>query len=142
MSPQGRVNRGLVVASTMLATMLYAIDTTIANVALPHIQGGLQAGPDQVLWVLTSYIVVSAIATPIVGFLALRIGERRILLFSVAGFTIASALCGIATSLPELVFFRALQGACGAALIPISQSSLLSVYPREKHGTALAIWGL
>jgi MFS transporter, DHA2 family, multidrug resistance protein len=141
-SPQGRVNRGLVVASTMLATMLYAIDTTIANVALPHIQGGLQAGPDQVLWVLTSYIVVSAIATPIVGFLALRIGERRILLLSVAGFTIASMLCGIATSLPELVLFRALQGACGAALIPISQSCLLSVYPRERHGTALAIWGL
>ncbi len=136
------MNRGLVVASTMLATMLYAIDTTIANVALPHIQGSLQASPDQVLWVLTSYIVTSAIATPLVGFLALRIGERPILLMSVAGFTLASMLCGIATSLPELVFFRAVQGACGAALIPLSQSSLLSVFPRERHGTALALWGV
>ncbi len=142
MTQEGRVNRGLVVASTMLATMLYAIDTTIANVALPHIQGSLQASPDQVLWVLTSYIVTSAIATPLVGFIALRIGERPVLLMSVAGFTIASMLCGIATSLPELVIFRAIQGACGAALIPLSQSSLLSVFPREKHGTALAIWGV
>ena len=98
MTEEGRANRGLVVASTMLATMLYAIDTTIANVALPHIQGSLQASPDQVLWVLTSYIVMSAIATPLVGFVALRIGERPVLLMSVAGFTIASMLCGIATS--------------------------------------------
>ena len=137
MNPEGRVDRGLIVASTMLATILFTIDTTIANVALPHMQGSLQASPDQILWVLTSYIVTSAIATPLMGFLALRLGERPILLVSVAGFTIASMLCGIATSLPELVFFRAAQGACGAALIPLSQSSLLSVFPRERHGTAL-----
>jgi DHA2 family multidrug resistance protein len=134
--------RPIIAASTMLATLLYTVDMTIANVALPQIQGGLQATQDQVLWVLTSYIVTSAIVTPLTGFLAARFGGRLVLLGSVAGFTLFSMLCGLATSLPELVLFRVLQGVSGAALVPISQSVLLSVYAREEHGHAFAIWSM
>jgi DHA2 family multidrug resistance protein len=134
--------RRLVAVSTMLATLIYTIDSTIANVALPHMQGSLQATQDQVLWVLTSYIVASALFTPATGYVALRFGARHVLLASVAGFTIASMLCGIATSLPELVTFRILQGIAGAALVPISQSVILSSYSREEQGMALAFWGM
>jgi DHA2 family multidrug resistance protein len=134
--------RPLIAASTMLATLLYTVDMTIANVALPQIQGGLQATQDQVLWVLTSYIVASAIVTPVTGLLAARFGGRLVLLASVAGFTLCSALCGLATSLPELVLFRVLQGISGAALVPISQSVLLSSYSREEHGHAFALWSM
>ena len=135
-------NRGLLVASVMLATLMQALDTTIANVALPNMQGSLSATQDQVSWVLTSYIVAAAIATPATGWLSSMLGRRRLLLIAIGGFTLASVLCGIATDIGEMVVFRLLQGLFGAALVPVSQSTLLDVFPRERHGAAMAMWGM
>ncbi len=135
-------NRGLLVVSVMLATLMQALDTTIANVALPNMQGSLSATQDQVSWVLTSYIVAAAIATPATGWLSSVIGRRRLLLIAIGGFTVASVLCGIATDIDQMVIFRLLQGLFGASLVPISQSTLLDVFPREKHGAAMAMWGM
>ena len=135
-------NRGLLVVSVMLATLMQALDTTIANVALPNMQGSLSATQDQVSWVLTSYIVAAAIATPATGWLASVLGRRRLLLIAIGGFTLASVLCGIAGSIGQIVVFRLLQGLFGAALVPVSQSTLLDVFPREKHGAAMALWGM
>ncbi|MEK0082983.1 DHA2 family efflux MFS transporter permease subunit [Benzoatithermus flavus] len=126
----------------MLATIMQALDTTIANVALPYMQGSLSATLDQANWVLTSYIVAAAIMTPPTGWLAARFGRKRLFIFQVAGFTIASVLCGAAQSLTEMVLFRLLQGMCGAALVPLSQAVLLDTWPREKHGSAMALWGV
>jgi DHA2 family multidrug resistance protein len=126
----------------MLATIMQAVDTTIANVALPSMQGGLSATQEQAAWVLTSYIVAAAIMTPPIGYLAARFGRKRLFLVSVAGFTLASMLCGAAGSLTELVLFRLLQGAFGAGLVPLSQAVLLDTYPRERHGSAMAMWGM
>jgi MFS transporter, DHA2 family, multidrug resistance protein len=134
-------NRGLITVSIMLATIMQALDTTIANVALPDMQGSLSVAQDQIAWVLTSYIVAAAVATPLCGWLALRYGRKRLFLLSVAGFTLASVLCGIAGSLTQMVFFRLLQGVFGAALVPLSQAVMLDINPREKHGQAMAIWG-
>ncbi|HEX2818091.1 MAG TPA: DHA2 family efflux MFS transporter permease subunit [Phenylobacterium sp.] len=134
-------NRWPITISIMLATVMNSLDTTIANVALPHMQGSVSASPEQITWVLTSYIVAAAIMTPLSGWLADRIGRKRMFLISIAGFTAASMLCGIATSLPEIVLFRVLQGVFGAALIPLSQAVLLDINPPEKHGQAMAIWG-
>jgi DHA2 family multidrug resistance protein len=134
-------HRGFVTVSIMLATVMQALDTTIANVALPHMQGSLSAAQDQISWVLTSYIVAAAVATPLTGWLAGRFGRQRLFLMSVAGFTVASGLCGVADSLSQIVVFRLLQGLFGAALVPMSQAVLLDINPREKHGQAMAIWG-
>ena len=124
----------------MMASIMQALDNTIANVALPHIQGALSATQDQMAWVLTSYIVAAAIMTPLTGWLAGRFGRKRIILISIAGFTVASMLCGIAQSLPQMVLARLLQGACGAALVPMSQAVMLDIYPREQHAKAMSIW--
>jgi DHA2 family multidrug resistance protein len=126
----------------MLATIMQAVDTTIANVALPYMQGSVSASQDQINWVLTSYIVAAAIMTPPTGWLAARFGRKRLFLGSVVGFTIASVLCGLAGSLAEIVLFRLLQGVFGAALVPLSQAVLLDTWPREKHGSAMAMWGV
>lgn len=126
----------------MLATIMQALDTTIANVALPYMQGSLSATTDQINWVLTSYIVAAAIATPVTGFLEQRLGRKRLFQIAVIGFTFASVLCGIAMSLPEMVLFRVLQGLFGASLVPLSQAVLLDSYPKEKHGSAMAMWGV
>src|SRR5580765_8629413 len=134
-------NRIPITGALMLATLMNSLDTTIANVALPHIQGSVSASADQITWVLTSYIVSAAIMTPLSGWMADRIGRKRMFLLSIGGFTVASMLCGIATSLPEIVLFRVLQGVFGAALIPLSQAVLLDINPPEKHGQAMAIWG-
>jgi len=134
-------NRWPITISIMLATVMNSLDTTIANVALPHIQGSVSAGPEQIGWVLTSYIVAAAIMTPLSGWLAVRMGRKRLFLISISGFVVASMLCGVATSLPELVAFRLLQGVFGASLIPLSQAVLLDINPPEKHGQAMAIWG-
>ena len=134
--------RPFIVASVMTATVMNSLDTTIANVALPHIQGSVSASADQITWVLTSYIVASAIMTPMTGWLASRFGMKLVFMTSIAGFTIASALCGIANSLAEIVGFRLLQGLCGAALVPLSQSILLDIYPKSRHGQAMAVWGM
>jgi DHA2 family multidrug resistance protein len=135
-------NRGAITLSIMLATIMQGVDNTIANVALPHIQGSLSAAQDQIAWVLTSYIVAVAITTPLTGWLAGRLGIKYVFVVSVAGFTVASALCGSATSLGQLVFYRFLQGMCGAALVPLSQSTLLQINPPERHGQAIAVWGI
>lgn len=133
---------GLITASIMLATIMQALDTTIANVALPHMQGSLSATQDQISWVLTSYIVAAAIMTPPTGFLAARFGRKRLFATMVTGFTIASMLCGAATSLNQIIVFRLLQGVFGAGLVPLSQAVLLDSYPKEKHGSAMALWGV
>ncbi|WP_297693392.1 DHA2 family efflux MFS transporter permease subunit [Phenylobacterium sp.] len=138
---QDTANRWPITISIMLATVMNSLDTTIANVALPHIQGSVSASADQVTWVLTSYIVSAAIMTPLAGWLADRLGRKKMFLVSIAGFTVASMLCGIATSLPEIVIFRLLQGLAGASLIPLSQAVLLDIYPPKQHGQAMAIWG-
>src|SRR3954447_15298409 len=135
-------HRGIITVCVMLATIMQALDTTIANVALPYMQGNLSATQDQINWVLTSYIVASAIAIPVTGFLAARFGRRRLFLASVAGFTGASVLCGMASSIEQMVLFRLLQGVFGAPLVPMSQSVLLDSYPKEKHGSAMALWGV
>jgi DHA2 family multidrug resistance protein len=136
------VHRGMITLSVMLATVMQVVDTTIVNVALPHMQGGMSATQDQISWVLTSYIVAAAIFTPLTATLAERFGRKRLFAAAVVGFTLASMLCGAATSLTEIVVFRALQGALGASLVPLSQAVLLDTYPREKHGSAMALWGM
>ena len=135
-------NVALLTVCVMLATIMQALDTTIANVALPYMQGSLSATTDQINWVLTSYIVAAAIATPVTGFLEQRLGRKRLFQIAVVGFTVASVLCGIAMSLPEMVLFRVLQGLFGASLVPLSQAVLLDSYPKEKHGSAMAMWGV
>ena len=135
-------NRGAITASIMLATFMQGVDTTIANVALPHMQGSLSASYDQIAWVVTSYIVAAAIMTPLTGWLAGRFGIKYVFLISVAGFTLASALCGAATSLAQLVIFRLLQGVCGAALVPLSQAVLLQINPPHRHAHAMSVWGM
>lgn len=134
--------RALVTASVMLATIMQVLDTTIANVALPHMEGGLSATQDQITWVLTSYIVAAAIGTPLTGWLAGRFGRRRVFLLSIAGFTLASVACGISTSLVQIVAARLLQGIFGAALVPLSQAVMLDINPPAKHAQAMAVWGM
>jgi MFS transporter, DHA2 family, multidrug resistance protein len=126
----------------MLANIMQGVDNTIANVALPYMQGSLSASQDQIAWVLTSYIVTAAITMPLTGWMAGRFGIKYVFLFSVGGFTIASILCGAATSLEQLVLSRALQGVCGAGLIPLSQAVLLQINPPERHGKAMAVYGI
>ena len=136
------INRRMITISIMLATIIQALDGTIANVALPHMQGSLSASQDQITWVLTSFIVAAAIATPLTGWLSDRFGRKNIFLLSIAGFTLASVLCGISASLLQIVLARLLQGLFGAALVPLSQAVLLDINPKEKHGSAMAVWGM
>jgi DHA2 family multidrug resistance protein len=135
-------SRWLLGLATMLATMLYTIDSTIVNVALPHIQGTLQASQDQVAWVVTSYIVISAIAMPLAGWLGTRFGLRLVLSVSIIGFTVSSVLCGFATGITEMVAFRMAQGAFGAALVPLSQVVLMRGFPPASHARVMALWGM
>jgi MFS transporter, DHA2 family, multidrug resistance protein len=135
-------NRGAITVSIMLATFMQGVDTTIANVALPHMQGSFSAAQDQIAWVVTSYIVAAAIMTPLTGWLAGRFGIKYVFFISVAGFTVASALCGLATSLAQMVIYRLLQGICGAALVPLSQSVLLQINPPHRHAQAMSVWGM
>jgi DHA2 family multidrug resistance protein len=136
------INRGVITATVMLATLMQALDTTIANVALPYMQGSLSATSDEINWVLTSYIVAAAIITPATGWLEARFGRKPLFLTSVIGFIVTSMLCGAAVSLAQIVVFRLLQGVFGAPLVPLSQSVLLDAYPREQQGQAMAVFGL
>src|SRR5881394_1098830 len=136
-----RDKRIIVTIAVMMAVLLRVLDTTIANVALPHMQASLSATQDTINWVLTSYIVASAIALPIAGWAADRVGRKRLLVISVIGFTVASVLCAAATSLTEMVAFRAIQGVSGAFLVPLAQATLFDINPREKHGQAMALFG-
>jgi DHA2 family multidrug resistance protein len=132
----------MITLSVMLATLIQTLDSTIANVALPHMQGTLSASQDEITWVLTSYIVAAAIATPLTGWLSDRLSVKQLLAYSIAGFTIASALCGLSETLTQIVASRLLQGIFGASLVPLSQSILLDINPREKQGQAMAVWGM
>src|ERR1700721_318372 len=136
------INRTAIAVCVILATLMQALDTTIANVALPYIQGSVSASQDEIAWVLTSYIVAAAIMTPPTGYLAGRFGVKRLFLVGVAGFTVASMLCGLSGSLVEIVLFRILQGLFGAALVPLSQTVLFNINPPERHGSAMALWGV
>lgn len=135
-------NRGAITACVILAVIMQALDTTIANVALPYIQGSVSASADQINWVLTSYIVAAAIMTPPSGFLAARFGRKRVLSVAIAGFVVASILCGAAQTLTQIVAFRLLQGFFGASLVPLSQSILLDIYTPEERGSAMALFGV
>ena len=133
-------HRVLVVGCTMIATLMQALDNTIANVALPHMQGSLAASRDQITWVLTSYVIAAAILTAPVGWLAARFGRKQFFIVSLVGFTVTSMMCGLAQNLPQEVVFRFLQGCFGAALVPLSQSVMLDLYPAEKRGQVMAVW--
>jgi MFS transporter, DHA2 family, multidrug resistance protein len=135
-------HRGILTACTVLATLMQALDTTIANVALPYMQGTFAAAPDQITWVLTSYIVAAAIMTAPVGWLSARFGRKNVFVTCLSGFTVASMLCGMANSLDQMVLFRLLQGAFGGGLVPLSQAIMLDLYPLEKRGQAMALWGV
>jgi DHA2 family multidrug resistance protein len=126
----------------ILATLMQALDTTIANVALPYMQGSVSASQDEIAWVLTSYIVAAAIMTPPTGYLTSRFGLKRLFLVSIAGFTVSSVLCGMAQSLVQIVLFRILQGLFGAALVPLSQTVLMNINSKERQGSAIALWGV
>lgn len=140
MTPHTR--RLLITICAMTATIMQALDTTIANVALPYMQGSLSASLDQINWVLTSYIVAAAIMTAPVGWLADRFGRKTVFIACVGGFTIASLLCALAQNIEQMVLFRLLQGMAGAALVPLSQSVLLDAYSVEERGSAMAMWGV
>jgi DHA2 family multidrug resistance protein len=137
-----KVLRMLVTVCAMTATIMQALDTTIANVALPYMQGSLSASLDQINWVLTSYIVAAAIMTAPIGWLADRFGRKKLFITCVAGFTVASFLCALAQNIEQMVLFRLLQGMAGAALVPLSQAVLLDSYTVEERGSAMAIWGI
>ena len=138
----GEVNPWLIAVTVMLATFLEVLDTSVANVSLPHIAGDLSAGVDESTWVLTSYLVSNAIVLPLTGWLSSLFGRKRFFMVCVATFTVCSFLCGIAPSLGLLVFFRILQGAGGGALQPISQAILVESFPKEKQGMAMAVYGM
>jgi DHA2 family multidrug resistance protein len=134
--------RNLLTVCAMTATIMQALDTTVANVALPYMQGSLSASLDQINWVLTSYIVASAIMTAPIGWMSDRFGRKRLFVICCAGFTFASLLCASSQDIGSMVFARLLQGAFGAALVPLSQSVMLDAYPAEQRGQAMAIWGM
>jgi DHA2 family multidrug resistance protein len=140
-APHEVKHRGLITLCVMAAMVMQVLDTTIANVALPHMQASLGAAQDTITWVLTSYIVAAAIATPITGWLSDNIGRKRLFIICIIGFVVTSALCGTAFTLTEMVIFRLAQGAFGAALAPLSQSVIIDINPRERHGQAMAVWG-
>lgn len=134
--------RAIVMVCVMMATLMQTLDTTIVNVALPYIQGALAASLDEITWTLTAYIVAAAIMTPPIGWLTARFGRKRVFLVSVAGFTISSMLCGASESLAEIVIFRAVQGVFGASIVPLSQSTVLDIFPPAQRGEAISIWVL
>ncbi|MDE3154946.1 MAG: DHA2 family efflux MFS transporter permease subunit [Acidobacteriota bacterium] len=136
------INPWIIAVAVMFGTFMEVLDTTVVNVSLPHIAGSLSATVDESTWALTSYLVANAIILPITGWLANTFGRKRLLMSSVAGFTVASFLCGLAPNLPMLVFFRVIQGATGGALQPISQAVLLEAFPPHERGKAMGFWGL
>src|ERR1700684_2010013 len=143
MSDTTRVpHRGLITASAILAMLMQTLDSTIANVALPFMQGSMSASADESTWVLTSYVIAAAIMTAPVGWMARRFGRKKLFIGSLAGFTIASMACGAAESLEPLGLFRLVQGMCGAAIAPLSQATMLYIYPFAKRAQAMAIFSM
>src|ERR1700690_3905432 len=141
-SAPARVNPWIITVAVMLATFMEVLDTTVVNVSIPHMAGNMGATVEEGTWVVTSYLVSNAIILPMSGCLANRFGRRRIFLTCVGGFTLTSLLCGMATSLDWLIFFRVLQGLTGGGLQPLAQAVLLETFPPKKHGTAMAAFGL
>lgn len=141
-SSHPHINPWIIAIAVMLSTFMEVLDTTVVNVSLPHIAGSLSATVEEATWTLTSYLVANAIILPLTGWLSNYFGRKRMLMFSVTGFTISSFCCGLAPSLPFLVFFRVIQGACGGGLQPISQAILLESFPPEDRGKAMGFWGL
>lgn len=141
-APVATADRVMITLAVMSSTLIQVLDTTIVNVALPHMQGELGATSDQISWVLTSYLVSSAICMPLTGYFSDVLGRKRFLLISIGGFLVASALCGISQGLGEIVAFRLLQGVFGAALVPLSQAIMADAFPPEERGKAMAIWGV
>lgn len=139
---QDPFQRWMITIAVMLVAVLEVLDMTIVNVALPNIMGAVGANPNQITWILTSYIVSSAICMPLTGFLVTRIGRRRLLLINIVGFLLTSALCGLSASLAQMVLFRTLQGIFGATLVPMSQYILRDSFPPNEQGKAMAIWGV
>jgi DHA2 family multidrug resistance protein len=133
--------RVLITICVMMATIMQVLDITIANVSLPYLQGSLSATIDQVSWVLTSYVVAAAVMTAPVGWLATRFGIKKLFITCVVGFTVASMLCGVAQSIEEIVVYRVVQGMFGAALVPLSQTVMMEIYPLEQRGWAMSLWG-
>lgn len=133
--------RGMITLLVMVSTIMQALDSTIANIALPHMQGALGAANDTINWVLTSYVVASAIFMPMTGWLAARLGRKGLMLLSVAGFTIASIMCGMAVSLSDMVVYRILQGVFGACIVPLGQTIMMDINPPERQAKAMALWG-
>src|SRR6202050_4507041 len=140
--PLPQINPWLIAATVMMATFMEVLDTSVANVSLPHIAGNLSASVDESTWVLTSYLVLNAIVLPLTGWFSTLFGRKRFYIACVVIFTISSFLCGLAPSLPMLVLFRVIQGAGGGGLQPISQAILVDSFPREKQGMAMAIYGM
>src|SRR5208283_393427 len=134
--------RALLTICVMLAVIMQALDATIANVALPYMQGSLSTTQDQINWVLTSYIVASAIMTAPIGWTANRFGHKKLFIICAVGFTLASMLCGIAQTIVQMVGFRLLQGVFGAGLVPLAQSTMLDIYPVERRGSSMATFGM
>ena len=139
---QDAPNRAMITACAIGATVLQLLDQTIANVALPFMQGSFSSSFDETTWVLTSYITASAIMTAPVGWMAARYGRKPLYVACIFGFTFSSMLCGVAQALGQMVLFRILQGMFGAALVPLSQATLLDIYPPERRGFAMAVWGV
>jgi len=135
-------NRGIVTLCVMMGNLMQSLDASIANVSLPYMQGTLSASADEITWVLTSYVIAAAIMTAPVGWMAVRFGRKNLHVVCMTGFVIASMLCGAADSLTEMVCFRFLQGVCGAALVPLSQATMLDIYPFERRAQAMAIFGM
>ncbi len=140
--PFSTLERFIITVPVLMGSLLHAINMSTAYVALPNIQGNLSARPDQIGWVITAFVVATAVGTVLTGWLSGRFGRRRVFLGSIAGFTLTSALCGIADSFETLVFYRILQGFVSAPLLPISQAIMLDTYPRRLHGFAMSIWSL
>ena len=140
--PRRTINPWIVTAAVMLATFMEILDTTVVNVSVPHLAGNMGATVEEGTWVVTSYLVSNAIILPMSGWLANRLGRRNMLLACVTGFTITSVMCGMATSLESLIFFRVLQGLTGGGLQPLAQAVLLETFPPKQHGSAMAAFGL
>ncbi len=136
------INPWIIAVSVMLSTFMEVLDTTVVNVSLPHIAGSLSASVDESTWALTSYLVANAIVLPLTGWLSNFFGRKRLLMMAITGFTAASFMCGLAPSLPALIVFRIIQGACGGGLQPISQAILLEAFPPKERGKAMGFWGL
>jgi DHA2 family multidrug resistance protein len=140
--PQTTLSQALLVGTLTMSTMLYAMTVTIANVALPKMQGEFGATQDQIAWVVTFNIVATAVMTPLTGWLIARLGQRKVMMFSVAGFALSTMLCGLATSLTEIVIYRVFQGLCGAPMVPASQSIVLQAFTKDKQASVMSIFGM